>query len=230
VTRARGRTAGRPRIRGKSTGAEPRVTRSGSLLSDMQILERLVAKDESLIFVTPLIDPATQVGPSSLDLRVGTELYVTRVIASTDIDLSATKAQIEQQTAAYFSVQRVGRDRPFVLHPGEFALASSLEYLRLPLDIAGRLEGRSSMGRLGLQVHATAGFVDPGFEGTLTFELINAGKLPVRFGPGLRLGQICFIEVKRVEVGYMERTGRKYGRVLGVELPRVHQDPEIRLK
>lgn len=196
------------------------------LLSDIQILERLVRSDEGAIFVSPVIH-AVQLGPSSLDLRVGTELRVTQIIASTHIDLTETKDNVRKRVAEYFSVQRVRPDGAFVLHPQELALASTLEYLQLPLDIAGRLEGRSSLGRLGLQVHATAGFVDPGFKGTLTFELINSGKLPVRFGPGLRLGQICFIRTSEVQVGYMEKQASKYGGKLGVELSQIDQDPEI---
>lgn len=83
------------------------------------------------------------------------------------------------------------------------------------------------MGRLGLQVHATAGFVDPGFEGSLTFELINAGKLPLRFRPGLRLGQICFYRVSTVAQGYLQKPASKYGLRLGVETSLASRDPEV---
>ena len=112
-----------------------------------------------------------------------------------------------------------------MLHPGAFLLASTLEFIRLPRDIAGRLEGRSSLGRLGLQVHATAGFVDPGFEGTLTFELINSGKLPIRVFPGMRLGQICFFHVPEVQVPYGKQ--RKYAHSVGVALTGIDKDREI---
>ena len=122
---------------------------------------------------------------------------------------------------------RIRPDGHVVLHPGEFTLASTLEFFRLPRDIAGRLEGRSSLGRLGLQVHATAGFVDPGFEGTLTFELINSGKLPLKISPGVRLGQICFFRVAEVQVGYLDKVNSKYGGRLGTEISRIHEDPEI---
>ena len=115
-----------------------------------------------------------------------------------------------------------------MLHPGEFALASTLEYISLPLDIAGRLEGRSSIGRLGLQVHATAGFVDPGFYGTLTFELINSGRIPLTLSPGERLGQICFFRVLDVQVGYADKLYAKYFGSHGVELSKKHADPENR--
>jgi dCTP deaminase len=197
------------------------------LLSDLEILERLVGSDESMIFVSPLVDPIAQIGPGSLDLHLGTELVTTRITSQTHLDLGATKVELAEQVASYSDRRRIAPDEAFVLHHAEFALASTLEFLRLPADVAGRLEGRSSFGRLGLQVHATAGFVDPGFEGTLTFELINAGKLPLRFSPGLRLGQICFLPIRKVQVGYMAKRYTKYGRKFGVEVSRVQDDPEI---
>jgi len=200
----------------------------GHLLSDIEILARLVDVDNRCVFVSPLVDPTHQLGPSSLDLRLGTELAVTRTLQSTHVDLAEGKELLAEQIRKYFQIQKVGPGQRFVLHPGEFALASTLEFLRLPLDIAGRLEGRSSIGRLGLQVHATAGFVDPGFEGALTFELINSGRLPVRFSPGIRLGQICLYRITPSELGYMEKPDSKYGGRLGVEFSQVDLDPEVR--
>jgi len=206
------------------------VGREAGLLSDLQILERLVAEDDRAIFVSPIVDLRVQLGPGSLDLMIGTELFSTTITSSTHVDLTLDKKTIARETRAYFRAQQVRPGETFVLHPNEFALASSLEYIRLPHDIGGRLEGRSSLGRLGLQVHATAGFVDPGFEGTLTYELINAGKLPVRFSPGLRIGQICFFRVEELQRPYMEKTATKYGRSLGVELSRIFLDPEVGLQ
>jgi len=211
------------------TATEPSIGQEKGILSDIEILERLVAKDsDGAIFVSPLIDPLTQLGPSSLDLRLGSEFISTRTTASTHIDLTEAREKLDAQMAAYFEVRNVGPTGSFVLHPGEFALASTLEFIRLPRDIAGRLEGRSSIGRLGIQVHATAGFVDPGFEGTLTFELSNTGHLPVRLAPGrVRLGQICFFRSHDVQIAYLEKNSSKYGRMLGAERTRVHLDPEL---
>lgn len=196
------------------------------LLSDLEILDRLVRTDDSCIFLTPLIDPVEQIGPASLDVRLGTELRVARNIAIATIDLTGEE-DFQASKTLYYEARRVPADGSFVLHPGEFALASTLEYIRLPRDIAARLEGRSSMGRLGLIVHATAGFVDPGFEGALTFELANAGKVPVRLKPGLRLGQLCFIGVRDVQVGYMLKRSNKYGGKTGVEVTRAEEDVEV---
>ncbi len=197
------------------------------MLSDMEILERLVAEGDDCIFVSPLIDLRAQLGPSSLDVRLGTELVTTKTSGNTHIDLGAGKESVEEQTTNYALVRQIAPDGYFVLHPGEFALAHTLEYIRLPRDIAARIEGRSSFGRLGLQIHATAGFVDPGFEGALTFELMNSGKLPVKLTPGVRLGQLCFFGVSPVQVSYMEKRYSKYGKRLGVELARIHEDPEV---
>ena len=86
-------------------------------------------------------------------------------------------------------------DEPFILHPGEFVLASTYEVITLPDDIAGRLEGKSSLGRLGLLTHSTAGFIDPGFSGHITLELSNVANLPVKLFPGMKIGQLCLIKL-----------------------------------
>ena len=198
------------------------------LLSDLEILERLVADDERCIFVSPLVNPDLQLNPGSLDIHLGTEFQITQVVNSTHLDLTEKSGVIEAQIGKCYVKRRIKPDEHFVLHPREFALGSTLEFFRLPRDIAARLEGRSSHGRLGLQVHATSGFVDPGFEGTLTFELINSGRLPLVLIPGTRLGQICFFKVQPVQIGYMEKKNSKYGGRLGVERSRVYSDEEIR--
>lgn len=207
-----------------------KIGQEQGVLSDIQILRRVVAakgdEDDHLLFLSPLIDPKEQLGPSSLDLRLGTRLRILQKFTGTHIDLT-NKEEFRNQREQYFTEQSISADGYFVMHPGEFALGSTLEYMRLPLDLAGRLEGRSSYGRIGLQIHATAGFVDPGFEGTLTFELINSGDLPVRISPGLRLGQICFFRLDNTQVSYMLKRGSKYGRKIDAELSRADCDPEM---
>lgn len=86
-------------------------------------------------------------------------------------------------------------DEPFILHPGEFALASTFELVTLPDEIAARLEGKSSLGRLGLLTHSTAGFIDPGFTGHVTLELSNVATLPIKLWPGMKIGQLCFFRL-----------------------------------
>jgi dCTP deaminase len=89
----------------------------------------------------------------------------------------------------------VGGDEPFILHPGEFVLGSTFERVTLPDDIAARLEGKSSLGRLGLLTHSTAGFIDPGFTGHVTLELSNVATLPIKLWPGMKIGQMCFFRL-----------------------------------
>ena len=89
----------------------------------------------------------------------------------------------------------VDADQPFILHPGEFVLGSTYELVTLPDDIAARLEGKSSLGRLGLLTHSTAGFVDPGFSGHVTLELSNVATLPIKLWPGMKIGQLCFMRL-----------------------------------
>lgn len=89
----------------------------------------------------------------------------------------------------------VGEDEPFVLHPGEFVLGSTMERVTLPDDIAARLEGKSSLGRLGLLTHSTAGFIDPGFSGHVTLELSNTATIPILLYPGMKIGQLCFFKL-----------------------------------
>ncbi|WP_341953207.1 dCTP deaminase [Salinibacterium sp. TMP30] len=91
-------------------------------------------------------------------------------------------------------LMEVDADQPFILHPGEFVLGSTFELVTLPDDVAARLEGKSSLGRLGLLTHSTAGFVDPGFSGHVTLELSNVATLPIKLWPGMKIGQLCFIK------------------------------------
>ena len=89
----------------------------------------------------------------------------------------------------------IERDEPFILHPGEFVLGSTFEVVTMPDDLAARLEGKSSLGRLGLLTHSTAGFIDPGFSGHVTLELSNVATLPIKLWPGMRVGQLCFFRL-----------------------------------
>jgi dCTP deaminase len=116
---------------------------------------------------------------------------------------------------------------PFILHPGEFVLAVTMERVEVPPDLVGRLDGKSSLGRLGLIVHSTAGFVDPGFEGHLTLELSNVANLPIAIYPGMRIGQLSFYELTTAaENPYGSgEAGSKYQGQRGPTPSRVHEDP-----
>ena len=179
------------------------------VLSDWEIVFAIARGD---IVITPLIHAEEQIGASSVDLRLGTEFRVIRSLMRSHFDLSVPKDQMKEEVREYTEVVHLGPSSPFVLHPGEFALATTLEYIRIPNYLAGRLEGRSTWGRVGLQIHSTAGFVDPGFEGTLTFELHNMGKLPLSLFPGLRISQMSFHRCEPACKPYISKTAAKYAK------------------
>lgn len=132
-------------------------------------------------------DPSL-VQPSSIDVRLDRLFRVFANHRYTHIDPA------QQQDDLTELVEPEGED-PFVLHPGEFVLGSTLEVVTLPDDLAGRLEGKSSLGRLGLLTHSTAGFIDPGFTGHVTLELSNVATLPIRLWPGMKVGQLCLFRL-----------------------------------
>ena len=126
--------------------------------------------------------------PSSIDVRLDRWFRVFNNSRYTHIDPSMQQDDLTTLIEAK-------ADEPFVLHPGEFVLGSTLELLTLPDDLAGRLEGKSSLGRLGLLTHSTAGFIDPGFSGHVTLELSNVANLPITLWPGMKIGQLCLFRL-----------------------------------
>lgn len=135
-----------------------------------------------------LIDPwdPDLVQPASVDLRLGDSFRVFHNHRAAAIDLREPPANLTEEV-------RVATDDAFVIHPGEFCLGRTLERVELPDDIVARIEGKSSLGRLGLIVHATAGFCDPGWKGTLTLELNNLTRVPIKLYPGLPIAQLSFM-------------------------------------
>jgi dCTP deaminase len=152
-----------------------------SVLSDGTI-RRLVADGRVLI------DPwdETMVQPASVDLRLGTSFRVFHNHRITAIDLADPPRNLTE-------LVEIDDDESFVIHPGEFVLGRTQEHVELPDDIVARIEGKSSLGRLGLIVHATAGFVDPGFKGTLTLEITNLTRVPIILWPGKPIAQLSFM-------------------------------------
>ena len=153
------------------------------LLSDRDILAQL---DAGRVRLDPF-DPAL-VQPSSIDVRLDRYFRLFDNHKYPSIDPSEEQPELTR-------LIEVDADDPFILHPGEFVLASTLEEVALPDDIAARVEGKSSLGRLGLLTHATAGFVDPGFTGHVTLELSNVATLPIKLWPGMKIGQLCFFQL-----------------------------------
>jgi dCTP deaminase len=170
------------------------------VLSDSTIREQVEA---GRIVFDPY-DPGL-VQPSSVDMRVDGKFRVFNNARYPYID-------VRQPMEDLTSMVEVPEDEPFILHPGEFVLGQTLERVKLPDDIVARLEGKSSLGRLGLLIHSTAGFVDAGFEGNLTLELSNVANLPITIYRGMPIGQISFMRMdKPVEHPYGSgETGSKY--------------------
>jgi dCTP deaminase len=153
------------------------------LLSDRDILAEI---DDKRIVIEPY-DPA-MVQPSSIDFRLDKYFRVFDNHKYPTIDPAADQSDLTRMI-------EVEGDEPFILHPGEFVLGSTFEVVTLPDDLAARVEGKSSLGRLGLLTHATAGFVDPGFSGHVTLELANVATLPIKLYPGMKIGQLCFFKL-----------------------------------
>ncbi|MDQ3147266.1 MAG: dCTP deaminase [Actinomycetota bacterium] len=153
------------------------------LLSDRTIREQL---DAGRIIIDPLGPGCVQ--PSSVDLHVDRWFRVFRNHTTRVIDVKVDQEDLTE-------LVEVGHDGVFILHPGEFALGSTAERVALPDDLVARLEGKSSLGRLGLLIHSTAGFVDAGWDGHLTLELSNVANLPITLYPGMKIGQISFLEM-----------------------------------
>ena len=153
------------------------------LLSDRDIRAEIAA---GRVGCEPFTESMIQ--PSSVDVRLDKFFRVFENHKYSVIDPSIEQAELTREVITE-------GDEPFILHPGEFVLASTYEVITLPDDIAGRLEGKSSLGRLGLLTHSTAGFIDPGFSGHITLELSNVANLPVKLFPGMKIGQLCLIKL-----------------------------------
>jgi dCTP deaminase len=154
------------------------------LLSDRDILAEI---DAQRVALNPW-DPS-MVQPSSIDVRLDRFFRVFENHRYPHIDPAEDQPDLTREVLVE------GEHEPFILHPGEFALGSTYEVVSLPDDIAARVEGKSSLGRLGLLTHATAGFIDPGFTGHVTLELANVATLPIKLWPGMKIGQLCFFRL-----------------------------------
>ncbi len=155
----------------------------GVLLSDRDIRAEI---DSQRIALDPY-EPA-MIQPSSIDVRLDRYFRLFDNHRYPFIDPAQDQPDLTH-------LLEVEGDEAFVLHPGEFVLASTYESVKLPDDVAARLEGKSSLGRLGLLTHSTAGFIDPGFTGHVTLELSNVATLPIKLWPGMKIGQMCFFRL-----------------------------------
>ena len=161
----------------------PHYRLAGMVLSDRSIREAL---DAGRISIAPLGEGCIQ--PSSVDLHVDRYFRLFRNHTSRVIDVREDQEDLTE-------LVDIGDVDPLILHPGEFLLGSTLERIPLPDDLVARLEGKSSLGRLGLLIHSTAGFVDAGWDGHLTLELSNVANLPITIYAGMKIGQISFLQM-----------------------------------
>lgn len=192
-----------------------------TILSDKTIKEYLKKRK---ILINPLKDEK-QIQASSVDLRLGNEFKVFKVIRKPYID-----PKDSEDVSSYMESNIVKEGDSFIIHPNEFALATTEEYIKVPDDLVARVEGRSSMGRLGVTMHVTAGFIDPGFEGKITLEISNIGAMPVALYPGQRVCQIVFETMTTPSIkpyGHPDRKS-KYMKQTRPESSRIKQDYELK--
>ena len=191
------------------------------ILSDIDLKKRLEKGD---LVIDPIDDPDLQIQPASIDLRLDRSFIVYRLTSMPCID-PREPSSLDRYTQRI----EVPEDEPFVLHPGEFALGSTLERVRIPPDLVARIEGRSSIGRLAVVVHATAGFIDPGFEGQITLELSNLGRCPVKLYPNMRVSQLVLHTMTSpAERPYGSGRGSKYQGQRGPITSRIGVDAKLK--
>jgi dCTP deaminase len=190
------------------------------ILSDTDILARLREGD---LVIDPLDDVDQQVQPASVDLRLGSEF-----LEFQRTNIPCIHPTREDEVGDYIAETVVDDGEEFILHPGDFVLGTTRERVEIPHDLVANVEGRSSLGRLAVVVHATAGFVDPGYRGQVTLELSNLGTAPVALTPGMRVSQLVFTELSSpADRPYGTGRGSKYQDQRGPQASRIGDDPEF---
>ena len=190
------------------------VLRGAVVLSDRTIKEEMA---KGRIVVEPLGEGCVQ--PASVDVHLDRRLLVFRNSRRPYID-------VHEDTSDLTEMVEIEDDIPFILHPGEFVLASTLEHIELPDDLVARLEGKSSLGRIGLLIHSTAGYVDPGWKGHLTLELSNVANLPVTVYYAMKIGQLSYLRLSTPAENLYgsPALGSKYQGQTDPTASRMHQD------
>ncbi len=185
-----------------------------TILSDRDIKKHL---KESKIVIEGLEED--QIGSSSVDLKLGSQFRVFRHSEMTHIDPR------KNDTSHLTTLYEMEEDKPFIIHPGEFILANTKEYIKLPDFLIARMDGRSSWGRLGIVIHSTAGSVHPGFEGQLTLEITNLSKVPVKLWPGSKICQLTFETLSSPsENPYNKRKSSKYLKQKGPNVSKISEE------
>ncbi|AEN04752.1 dCTP deaminase [Halolamina sp.] len=190
------------------------------ILSDQDILRRLEVGD---LVIEPLEDIDMQVQPASVDLRLGEQF-----LEFQRTNIPCIHPNRAEEVGDYVSETVVQEGDEFILHPGDFVLGTTTERVEIPPDLIAHVQGRSSLGRLAVVVHATAGIVDPGYEGQITLELSNLGTAPVALSPGMRISQLIFTELSSpAERPYGVDRDSKYQGQSGPQASRIGSDPEF---
>jgi len=182
------------------------------VISKKEITEYL---NQKKLIISPMLDAEIQIGRCSVDIRLGNEFITTKETQLSVLDVR-DRENLKNNIMQYQEKIRIGYGEPFILHPREFVLGASLEYVSLPLDLMAYVVGRSSWGRLGLVI-ATATLIDPGFKGVITLELANIGKVPLKLYPCLRIAQLVFHKLSSETEGYsgqyLTSTGPKFSEI-----------------
>ncbi|MCL9815553.1 dCTP deaminase [Natronocalculus amylovorans] len=190
------------------------------ILSDRDLRRRL---EEGDLVIDPIDDPEMQIQPASIDLRLGSEFLEFQRANIPCIHPNSTEEVDDYVTETY-----VEEGDEFILHPGDFVLGTTKERVEIPDDLVAHVEGRSSLGRLAIVVHATAGLCDPGYQGQITLELSNLGTAPVALTPGMRASQLTFTKMTSpAERPYGSERGSKYQDQKGPQASRIGSDPEF---
>jgi len=170
------------------------------------------------LVVEPLDNPEVQIQPACIDLRLGNSFRVFKATATPYID---TKVNSEAMTEKF----TIDDDKPFIIHPGEFILGGVKEYIKMPPELMGIVDGRSSLGRLGIVIHSTSASINPGWEGDFVLEITNIGKMPVAVYPGQRIAKLVLHKLSSpAERPYNVRKESKYIKEKGVTATRIHED------
>ena len=191
------------------------------ILSDVDIRQRM---EKGEIVIDPLDDPDLQIQPASVDLKLGEEFLEFR-----RTNIPCIHPNSEDEVTKYVRKTIVKEGEEFILHPSDFVLGTTKERVEIPPDLIAHVQGRSSLGRLAIVIHATAGVIDPGYRGQITLELSNLGTAPVALTPGMRISQVIFTELKTpAKNPYGKGRGSKYQDQEGPQASKIQLDPEFK--
>lgn len=189
------------------------------ILPDHEIRKML---KEGKIVIEPLDNPDLQIQPAGVDLRLGNEFRIFKITSTPYIDT-------KQENKDYTERILLDDDKPFIIHPGEFVLASIKEYIKMPPDLMGSVDGKSSLGRLGIAIHTTSASINPGWEGKFVLEITNVGRMPVALYPNMRIAKLVFHRLSsKCERPYNIRDDSKYNKQDSISESKIHEESEAK--